>query len=287
MDDSEARAVLAAHGIPAPSRGRLRPDLRDQADELAKAGGGPEYDGGITEADFPPDDSPPAELGGELGGELGAAPGAEPASGERRPRRVRQAGPGIRGRITGTPPPKSRSKAKGKKQEHPRVPVDGLIERTWEMLARMAMPVSPPVARCMAFQAPVAGLVLEDAVRGTFIDRGLQPVARAEDRAEKVVALIGPPMIVGALQAAQGLPDDQRMMREAILLPMLRETLAMQVRVAGDKIDRVMARNAERGPVYEQVDAMIKAIFEPLVPPPGAGDLEADEVARAQSMAGV
>jgi hypothetical protein len=144
-------------------------------------------------------------------------------------------------------------------------------------------------------QSPVAGLVLEDVVAGTMVDRMLQPVARAEQRGEKVLALVGPPVIVAALEASQGLPEQQRAMRQAFLIPLLRESMALWVDVAGDKIKVKAERDAERGPVMAQVDELIGMIFAPPTFPgedPAAAEAmarqaEDAEAAAAQAMAGV
>jgi hypothetical protein len=62
------------------------------------------------------------------------------------------------------------------------------------------------------------------------------------------------------LQAAQGLPEDQRAVRQAFLVPMLREALVLQVKIAGDKVVAKAARDAEMAPIYEQVDKLMAFI---------------------------
>lgn len=275
MDDAAARAILAEHGVQGvPSRGKLAPRWVSEAEALqadaTSAGGGGEYDGGVTAADFPPD-------------ELPDTPAAPPSSGvvERRPKRVRAGRPSLADRLKAGTTGKGRGKRRG--PARPRVPVDRLIERGWEVLARLAVPVSPPIARTLELQSPVAGLILEDVVRGTAVDRALQPIARAEEKAEKVLALVAPPVIVGALQAAQGLPEDQRAMREALLVPMLRESLVLWIRIAGDKVEEKAARESEMGPVNAKVDELLASIFTAAQPPPA----QPDDMARVQEMAAV
>jgi hypothetical protein len=243
-DPAEVRAVLREHGYEVSGRGRISAESLEIYESLislpADAEPGGEYDAGISAADFPDDDEP------------------EPAPvPERKPRRVRQSRPSLADRL--------RSGGKGKsgarKRKHPRVPVDRLVERGWELLARLGMQVSPPIGRVLDMQAPVAGMILEDVIRDTVADRALQPIARAEEKAEKVIALVAPPVIVGALAAAQGLPEDQRLMRQAILIPMLRESLVIWVKIAGDKIEERQAREIEMGPVNAQVDKLMADIF--------------------------
>jgi hypothetical protein len=203
-----------------------------------------------------------ADFGGDDQADEGPPMPAAPPMTERRPRRVggrgRTAGARVRERLSSAGKPKPASRGK----RHPRVPVDRLIERGWEVLARISAPVSPPISRCLQIQSPVAGLILEDVIRGTAADRALQPIARAEEKAEKAIALLAPPVIVGALQAAQGLPEDQRAMRQAILVPMLRESMVLWVKIAGDKVQEKATRDADLAPIYAQVDALMAFIAE-------------------------
>ena len=62
---------------------------------------------------------------------------------------------------------------------------------------------------------------------------------------------------LGRLEQAQGLPDGQRQMREAFLVPMLRESLVLWVDIAGDKVTEKAKRDAEMAPVYAQVDELL------------------------------
>src|SRR5215472_6632170 len=250
-DPAVVRAVLREHGIDVPARGRISAEHEKAYAELVNQPEAGEYDAGVTEADFGPDP-----------GTEGDTPEIPPA--EIKPRRLRSAP-----RLPALRRPKAQGKAKPKRK-HARVPVDRLIERAWEALGRLAAPISPAVSNVLQLQSPVAGLIMEDIVRDTMVDRALQPIARAEEKAEKVIALAGPPMIVGALQAAEGLPPEQKAIRQAILVPMLRECLVVWVKVAGDKIEEKARRDEEMGPVNEQVDRLLAAIFT--MPEPVAAD---------------
>lgn len=279
-DPATVRAVLREHGHEVSSRGRISADDLDTYRGLVngQAPGEPEpgeyepgeYDAGISAADFPDDPSEPGQ-------------DAAPPMVERAPRRPGKGkgGAGIRDRLRrelrGEP---AKRKPGRKPKALPRVPVDRLIERGWEVLARVAAPVSPAVSRCLQLQSPVAGLILEDVVKETAVDRALQPIARAEEKAEKVIALVVPPVIVGALEAARGLPDDQRMMRQAILIPILRESMVLWVKVAGDKVQEKAQRDADLAPIYAQVDQLLAFIAQEPDQAPG-------DQAPAPDMAGV
>lgn len=288
-DPAVIRAALREHGHDVPDRGRLSNELLAAYREITMHDDDAEpdipgsYDGSVSDADFGgTDDLIDALTAGdppEPAAPPARAPGREVAAvpAERKPRRVRQPRkPTLSDRVRGRGKPARRGKPAIKR---PRVPIDRFAGRIWEAFARLATPVSQPIATTLNLQAPIAGMILEDLVKETFVDRALQPVVRAEEKAEKVLALVGPPVLVGAIQASQGLPDEQRDMREAILVPMLEESLTMWVRIAGDKLEEQQRRVAEDGPVREQVRQLLMAIFPP---PPDGPDAE---LAAMQQMA--
>lgn len=152
--------------------------------------------------------------------------------------------------------------ARRSKDRKPRTSVERLIGRGWEMLSRLANPVNPPVARVLAFQAPVAGMLLDEIVKDTVVDTVLQPIVRAEEKMELAFALIGPPLIVGALTVR---PEAQ-----PVLIPLLKESLVTWLEVAGDKIEAAKKKDEEFKAKYgDSIDEMINAIF---AAPPEPGD---------------
>lgn len=140
----------------------------------------------------------------------------------------------------------------------PRKSLDRIIERAWDMLGRVIQPVNLPVARVMAVQAPVAGLLLEDIVKGTIVDKVLQPVARVEEKGELAFALIGPPLLVGLLTSQRG----QQL--APVLVPALKESLRVWLEVAGPKIEIARKRDEEFAAKYgAQIDTLIDSFFAP------------------------
>jgi hypothetical protein len=117
------------------------------------------------------------------------------------------------------------------------------------------------LGRCLTMQAPVAGEILEDVVKGTFVDNALQPIARAEDKAKAVAALVLPPALVVAIEQAQMLPEAQRQTREAFLWPMLVQSMMLWERVAGEKAEAMMARAEAEAPSRERAEEMARIIF--------------------------
>jgi len=87
----------------------------------------------------------------------------------------------------------------------------------------------------------------------------LQPLARAEEKGEIAFALIGPPLLVGALTTKPEFSP--------ILIPMLKESLRVWIDVAGPKLKLVEEREKAFAEKYgDRIDAMLEMFF---APPPG------------------
>jgi len=141
-----------------------------------------------------------------------------------------------------------------KRSDRPRVSIDRLIQRAWGALSDMAKPVNLPVSRVLALQSPVAGLLLEETIRNTAIDRLLQPLARGGAHAEVAHALLGPPLLTLALT--------MRPEAAPLLIPFLKDALRTWVDVAGPSIERAARREAEYQEKYGgTVDAIVDHIF--------------------------
>lgn len=117
-----------------------------------------------------------------------------------------------------------------------------------------------PAARVMSFQAPVAGVILDDTLKGTVADRLLQPFARAGDKIGDLGALFTPIVLVTVIQQKPQLYPQLR--------PMLAESLWKWVDVAGPAMKKIEKRRAARAEIIEEggidIDAMIDAIFAPV-----------------------
>jgi hypothetical protein len=217
----------------------------------------------------------------------GSAPGAGLAA----RLRARQGGSGRKGRGKASRP---RSGKQGAAQARPRVSVEGVITWIWAASSRAAAPVSENLSKCLGMQAPVAGLVLEDQVRGTVVDRVLQPLARGQARLEGVGALFAMPAVIGALEACEGYPEPKRSIRRAFLIPLATEAAAMWIRVAGPKVQERIERDRELGPVYEQANNLLVMMDFPFLtaadlglgadaPYPPNGQAQSPEDAAAQA----
>jgi len=222
-DATDIRDWARSKGYEVGARGNLPRNIRDayQAEH-----GAPESEA-LSEVPDADDDGAPPETPPET---------APKTAGEITPRST--------GRKT---PPKKR-----------RVSVEGVAGGAWTLLSRVLGGDAHPVGRVLALQSPVAGLVIEDAVKGTAVDSILQPLARLTSGGKQVGALIGPPLLVGAIT------------QRPALYPVLREPLAECLltwyEIAADKQEELRKRVARlEKKMGEKVDvyAAIDAIFAP------------------------
>jgi len=245
---TEMRSWLRDQGHDVPERGRLTADWKDLYDA-----GHPDWDlDGVGELADADDLEPSVPMQAEK------AP--RTARSSRRDRRARPA----RERFSRKPAAdKAKDKAAAaRKRKQARVSVDHLVSRGWEAIARIAQPLSLPVSRCLQVQSPVAGMIIEEIVAGSLVDRVLQPVARAEEKAEKVLALVGPPLLVLAIEQSFLLPEPQMMMRQAMLMPMLKESLRLWLQIAGPKVEEAARREEEYQEKFGRtIDEMIALFF--------------------------
>lgn len=238
----EMREWLAGNGYDPPERGRLRQELKDA---YAAA-----HDGGQVPDD--PDTGTAAE-------ETPAAPAAEtrPQRPRGRARSKTTAGGVISGLITGKKKTAGGTRAKAKAR-HPRIGLDKFISRLYTRTGQMVSGVSPATGRCLQAQAAMAGVMLEDVARDTIADRMLQPLARAEDKLDKVFALAAPPVLVLMLEAG----DPENELRRHMLMGMLRESLLISMDVTEQYSDQI-ARNMQRSAENEaQIDQLLTFIFQ-------------------------
>lgn len=112
-----------------------------------------------------------------------------------------------------------------------------------------------PVARCLAFQAPVAGAILEDSLKGSTADRMLQPVARLATGGGDLGALLAPPLLIAMIQ--------QKPEMYPKLAPVLEGCLKRYFKIAGPKLKKLAKEEEELAQELGGVDvaAIMEAIF--------------------------
>ncbi|HUL99769.1 MAG TPA: hypothetical protein VLU24_10250 [Mycobacterium sp.] len=139
-----------------------------------------------------------------------------------------------------------------------RVSVERIAAGVWGFASNFVGGTNTPIGRALNLQAPVAGLVIEDAVKGTIVDKALQPLARAGERGEAVAALVGVPVVVGIMQT-------QPQLQQA-LYPLLKTLLESWLIITADKSSVLKARQkklAEQLGEDVDIDAMIQLMFAP------------------------
>lgn len=139
-----------------------------------------------------------------------------------------------------------------------RISTEKIISGAWSAAASLVVNFNPAVANVLAMQAPVAGMVLEDKVKDTVVDRVLQPFARAADSGNTVMALLGPPLLVQALTMR---PD-----RAPQIVPMLRYALRSWIVIAGDKVAKLQKEEKQFEDSYgKDIDEMVMFLVGPLL----------------------
>lgn len=178
------------------------------------------------------------------------------------------------------------------RRKPPRVSTENLLGAVWRGGAKLLTPL-PPLQRTLRMQAPVAGMLLDDVVKDTFIDPVLQPLARIAAQGKQVQALVGPPFFVTAImahmaqRAALDPPQNPHPVFMAIATEGLRTSLMAWMDVAGPMFEIALKREQEFEEKYGQnVDAMMAFIFsEPVNPDDAEAVLaEEDAIRRAQGI---
>lgn len=274
-EPSEVRAWAREQGMEVNARGAIPADIL-AAYEARFTGELPADPGdstGVTEADFPP----------PLDDDAGSTPEAPPKR-ERRPRAVKATRPkatakGWKNLFGG-----ATAKVKGK--GGPRTDLSEFAEDTWRDLAMLSAGVMPPVSRVLTVQAPYAGVVFDEAVRGLpIVDAVLQPVARASVSLRALNGLLGPSFFTAAI-CVQGQwatnedgspvfgPDGRPVPtpRTSMMLGGLKYSLLQMSRTADlSKVQERAEVDAER---MRAVDQLVDFIFQfpRQAPAPAQGD---------------
>jgi hypothetical protein len=251
------------------------PGLNGSADPAGP--GGPDYpdDGFETAFVDPPDEQFDERLLRE------SAPRRPKAGGARgRPAGARPRGPGWFGR----------GKKKPGAKKKPRVSTEELLGGLWRGLAKFATPL-PPLSRTLRIQAPVAGAILDDAVRDTVTDTFLQPLAQLAGQGKVVSALLGPPLIVTALslhvqqRAQMQPPQDPNPFFVSAGIEALRSSLMAWMEVSGPKFEEALRREREfEGKYGQRVDDLITFLLGPPAASQEEAQAEDDMIRRAQGI---
>lgn len=269
MATTDVREWLRAQGESVADRGPLPKGARERF----------EAEHGVT---LPDDDYPPAGAGAEpAAGGPQMAPAAT-AAGERAPRKVRPRGKPVRGLAQFW-----QGRGGGGKRRRPprdRQPVTGFVEGIYGQLA-WSMDSIPPLKKLLYFQAPFAGAVAEENVRGTVADGLLQPVVRGEQAFKAVNGLVTPPVaLMMILTKGRRLESGEPDQATKAMIGMLRFGLIAMLEVTGDSIEQVKERAAAIESRGAQADELIAWLLAPPEEPaPGQDPVNAEEDAMARA----
>lgn len=261
---TEMREWLRGQGHDVPQRGRLRPELLDlynDAHPTPILEDDPDWDLADAGSDMiDPDELEPSipmqpERPPRTARSQRAARKAEP---------VTQKASTFLGRLLGSDTKKDAAK-KGKTVK--RTSLEKLITDVYGEFGKMLGQLSMPMSRCVQSQAPFAGLVWEDMLRDTIIDKALQPVARAEEKWDKGFALVATPLAVFAVeQNHMALANDvitpgQFAVRQMAAMPVLRRGLRKQLEISRLYADQIQAKIQQDAELDAEVDALIAMFF--------------------------
>ena len=268
---TDVRQWAIDRGYDLGSSGRLPDDVKREYQDWVDAGGA----GAVTEADYPP-----APAGGD---DDGLADEARAAAASRRAPRSDRGGRGGKARQQRRGGSRRGWKETLKRWSSgggPRSPLADFGEEVWTDLAWLAQPL-PPLARMLQVQAPYAGVVMDDTVRGTPIDLLLQPVARHSGNLRALNGLIGPPAMVAAIclqgefvpdasgtdyqRDARGRPIPDA--RTAMMIQMLRYSMLQMAKVSDVKAEEIRERTEDMQVRMAAVDTMIDSVFSWVRPP--------------------
>jgi hypothetical protein len=209
----------------------------------------------------------------------------EPGTGERAPRKpARRGRRRLLDRVWSRPDPGTGRKPK----RVPRADLSDFAEETWLDLAWIATPI-PPLAEMFTIQAPYAGVVAEQYIRGTPVDTIVQPIARYSASYRALSGLIGCPLFTalicfeGRMDPATGEYD----VRTQMMFGMLKYSLLQMSKVTDLNAEQIEERTEAMAARSAAVDLIIARLFPRPGPPPaaGQGQAPADPGANGQAPA--
>lgn len=211
MSTTNIREWLRAEGHDVPSRGPLPAALRTL------------YNDAHPVSDPSPDMDPPAaqEVSAPDTRPVQPSPNAaKPSAVQRAKSKWRQKSPAA-----------DRPAGRGRR----RFTTEGIFAGAWSLGARLVGVNEQliPMAKVMSLQAPVAGVIIDDAVKGTALDRLVQPFARMSEKGTEISALLGPPLLVAMIA--------QRPELYSVLYQPLYSSLVAWVKLAAPALKRKRA----------------------------------------------
>jgi hypothetical protein len=113
-------------------------------------------------------------------------------------------------------------------------------------------PQHAPLGRYLTWQAPAAGEILDDALKGTFVDKKIvQPAVKARGSLDALAAVLGPPAIIFAIE--------RNPQRASVLLPALKSS----IRSSLPTLLPAMKKSQDR---EKKIDEAVREMFPDLPP---------------------
>lgn len=203
------------------------------------------------------------------------------ASPEDRPRAARRSSRSVAGGWLSGGRKRSKARAPKARRTFPRVSLDRLIEHAWSDLAWAAGGL-PPLQRMLEAQAPMAGMVLEDVIRDSAVDRALQPAARLEDKLDKAYGLIAPNLYVLLVLASAPAPNEPMSVAHKAAIMGLRHSLLVMARTGEASLEVIEKRGRDNARREADVDKFMRYLFG--MPEPESETLEGRVLSDDEAM---
>lgn len=288
---TDVREWMRAEGIEVADKGKIRREFHDRY-EAAQRAAGPdleadlpgEYDLGVTEADFITADEPDSEPEPDTpAGPPAKLPPAEAESNaeERRPRRVataRRTRKTFSERIWGG----GGTKPARPKTAHKRMSLRGLAEDIF-LDAAWTFQGLPPVEKMLYLQAPMAGVIVDDTIKGTRFDPIAQAAARADQKWKAIESLTAVGWVVAIMMRGRRDETGQYSPETKLMFGGLRHALLSMTRAVPDfSFEEQKQKADDLRNASGQIDAMIAYLFEmPELTEEQLQEMAAEQAARA------
>ena len=147
------------------------------------------------------------------------------------------------------------------KRGHRRVSLESVMSNAWVGAGTLLTITGAdvPVGRCLTFQAPAVGPMLDKALKGTIIDKALQPIARVGAQGEALSAVVLPPLLVGIIERQPALYP--------MLVPVLKATMATYLVAMAPVVVAQQKREQETmeamGLMGVDLDDLVASMFAP------------------------
>lgn len=259
-DVTDIREWAKANGHDIGAKGRIPAHIQAEYDAAHPEVANGEYVPLPDTGEATPVDSGMDRNGQQIGSEQ-VSSGAPKGSGETQPKQAKRR---LRDRLK--PPAAITDAPAGKRRS-----LERWCDRGWRIVARLAGAPETPTGRIMDLQAPVAGMILDDMAKGTVVDKLAQPLARFAESSGEAWGLVGPPVLVYAIERIGPAP---------VLVEALRDSLKEWIAVAGPAMARQRAREkkvlesaqafAADGEKIESVDELVDSLLAQIFAMPQA-----------------